>query len=229
MKPKNLISPFSRTERQVMIEDRIWYVPPLMEDYTSFTFPGWEHPLLFNNTNPVSIEYCSGNGAWIASQAKQHQSENWIAVEKKFDRIRKIWSKIKNDNIPNLVGICGEGHCVTENYFPTASIKNIYINFPDPWPKTRHAKHRIIQPTFILQLHRILKVGGLLTIVTDDERYSASLIQTLNAATGFRSQFPSPYYITDYPGYGTSYFEDLWREKGKTIHYHVYQKMDVPS
>lgn len=226
MKPKNLISPFDRANSRIMIEDRVWYIPCQCTDYSSFSFPGWSHPLLFDNAHPISIEYCSGNGAWIESQAKQNPHENWIAVEKKFDRVRKIWSKIKNGNLQNLVAVCGEGNNATKHYFPSASVKNVYVNFPDPWPKTRHAKHRIIQPPFIHEIERILQIGGCLTLVTDDEDYSSKMIAMMNLATGFRSQFPSPYYVTDYPGYGSSYFEEMWRQKGKAIRYHIYQKRD---
>jgi tRNA (guanine-N7-)-methyltransferase len=51
------------------------------------------------------------------------------------------------------------------------------------------------------------------------------MIDVIHRNQGFKSIFESPYFVTTYPDYGSSYFEDLWREKGKTIHYHVFRKL----
>src|ERR1700733_14510049 len=108
MKPDDLKAPFAWNNRRVIVEDHIFYVPTRCETYSNFIFPGWNSPLFFANENPVSIEYCSGNGAWIAEKAKGDPKMNWVAVEKKFMRVRKIWSKIKNLGLNNLIVICGE-------------------------------------------------------------------------------------------------------------------------
>lgn len=100
-----------------MIHDRVWYVPERTAAPSDFVFPGWEHPDLFGNGNPVIMEYCSGNGAWIANKAIQNPHLNWVAVERKFERVRKIWSKVKNHGLANLIVICGEAHNATERFF----------------------------------------------------------------------------------------------------------------
>jgi tRNA (guanine-N7-)-methyltransferase len=224
MKPEDLKHPFRWEERHILFRDRILYIPPQYEDYQSFTFPGWGRTELFSNENPVCIEYCSGNGAWITAKAQHYPQVNWVAVEQKFERVRKIWSKMKNLNLNNLMIICGEGLRATRHYIPDLSVKSVYINFPDPWPKKKHAKNRIIQPSFIEQLHRILEKDGSLILVTDDEPYSDEIIQLFHDYFGFHSELPSPYFTTDYPEYGTSYFEELWRSRGKFIRYHRYRK-----
>lgn len=222
MRPNNLKRPFTWLERCIMIHDRVWYIPDRCEN--SFEFPGWCHELTFTNEHPLYVEYCSGNGDWVAAKALANPHQNWVAVEKKFSRVQKIWSKLKNYQLTNLLIICGEGYRTTSQYFPASKIEEVYINFPDPWPKTRHAKNRLIQPAFILEMHRILKEKGKLTVATDDEAYSNRLIEDFNKTNGFVSQFTAPYYSLDFPNYGTSYFEDLWRQKGKSIRYHIYQK-----
>ncbi|MBA2367901.1 MAG: tRNA (guanine(46)-N(7))-methyltransferase TrmB [Candidatus Protochlamydia sp.] len=224
MKPKNLKAPFQFNQRQILIKDRILFMPDVCDIDRPFTFPGWRSEEIFSSDLPICIEYCSGNGAWIAERAKSEVSVNWVAVERKFDRTRKIWSKVKNFQLENLFMICGEGHSVTSEYFPSACIEGAFINFPDPWPKRKHARHRLIQPRFVQELHRILKTGKLLTIVTDDAVYSSSLIKVMQGIAGFDSIFETPYYVTHYPGYGSSFFEELWREKGKEIRYHVFRK-----
>lgn len=226
MKPHHLKSPFSWNQRHVVVHDRVWYVPDQFDDLASFTFPGWDHPDFFQQQKPICIEYCSGNGGWIAAKAVAEPEFHWVAVEKKFERVRRIWSKIKNYQLCNLLAVCGEGLRATQHYIPSASVKAVYVNFPDPWPKTRHAKHRIVQPRFAAEMTRILEPGGTLTLVTDDEGYSTHMIKVLQQTPGFQSEFAAPYYCTDYPGYGTSYFEDLWRKKGKSIRYHIFRKTE---
>jgi tRNA (guanine-N7-)-methyltransferase len=224
MKPEDLKSPFTWDERHVVISDRIWYVPDQCSTYADFTFPGWNHPDLFGNPNPVKVEYCSGNGAWIADKAERDPSTNWVAIERKFERVRKIWSKVKNRNLSNLLIICGEGYNITTRYFLPDSVNEIFINFPDPWPKKRHAKNRIIQMPFVSEMLRTLKPRGSITFVTDDSDFSEWTIKMVLQDPGFVSSYPEPYYVTDHPEYGTSYFEQLWRDKGKIIRYHQFCK-----
>ncbi len=224
MKPSDLKSPFKWDERQVMIHDRIWYFPKICMQANDYCFPGWNHPETFAREGEICVEYCSGNGAWVAAKAEQNRHQNWLAVELKFERTRKIWSKIKNLQLDNLMVLCGEGYDATRRYFPDESVDAVYVNFPDPWPKTKHAKHRIIQPRFVVEVRRILKPGGLLTMVTDDHNYSKIMVEVPRGCKGFASVYPEPYYVQEYPDYGNSYFEDLWREKGKNIYYHAFRK-----
>lgn len=224
MRPKQLKSPFKWTDRHVTLHDRVFYVPPHCAEYTSYKFPGWEDPAVFGNTNPVVVEYCTGNGAWIAEKALANPHLNWLAVEIRFDRVQKIWSKIKNYQLANLLVVCGEGHLATRLYFPDSSIQEAYINFPDPWPKNRHAKHRLVQSSFLQQIERILDPKGSLILATDDPTYSDLFIEEMQAQTGFSSSYPHPYHHHDWPDYGTSYFDSLWREQGREIRYHRFHK-----
>ncbi len=223
MRPKHLKSPFKWHQRQVVIEDHIWYVPKRCETDT-FVFPGWTHELTFAIDQPINVEFCSGNGDWIAAKALANPHENWVAVEKKFPRVRKIWSKLKNHNIPNLMIICGEGYHVVQTYFSSSTINSIYVNFPDPWPKNAHAKNRLIQPNFIKEMARILKENGSFTFATDDEPYSERVIRDMQETKGFISAISEPFYCHEIPNYGVSFFEELWRNQGKKIRYHIFTK-----
>jgi len=223
MRPSHLKSPFRWHERRVTIEDRVWYVPKRCEN-DSFTFPGWVHDQTFALDQPVNVEFCSGNGDWIAAKALKNPRQNWVAVEKKFPRVQKIWSKLKNHRIPNLLIICGEGYDVIQQYFCSNSVNAVYVNFPDPWPKNSHAKNRLIQPNFILEMTQILKPEGTFTLATDDELYSDRVIKDVHQTGGFSSQLPEPFYCDELHDYGISYFEDLWRKQGKKIRYHIFKK-----
>jgi len=224
MKPKDLRFPFAQQQCCVTIADRIWHIPPRCETYDNFFFPGWDSPELFGNRNPVYVECCSGTGTWIAAQAAKWPHINWVAVEKRFDRVRKIWSKLKNGNLHNLIVICGEAHNATRLYFPSESIQHLFINFPDPWPKRRHAKQRLMQPLFIEELARILSAEASLIFVTDDITCGTCTWDMLKNHQHFASKIPAPGYITQWDDYGSSYFEQLWRSKGRSIQYYHFLK-----
>ncbi|MDP1836301.1 MAG: tRNA (guanosine(46)-N7)-methyltransferase TrmB [Chlamydiales bacterium] len=224
MRPKDLKSPFTWNTRHVTVCDRVWYVPEHCPDYEAFSFSGWHSEQFFGNSNPVIVEYCCGNGHWIEDKAKLHPQRNWLGVEIKFERVRKVWSKIQNNSLPNLMVACGEALKTTQLYMPTASVDEVYVNFPDPWPKTRHTKNRLLQGEFLQELRRILRLDGTITVATDDPGYSNFLIKQFLKAEGFESAYPEPHYINDWPGYGDSYFDALWRAQGKQIRYHRYLK-----
>lgn len=224
MKPEDLKSPFSWHNRYVTIHDRVWYIPGHYDQYQAFSFPGWQHPDTFSANHPVKIEYCSGNGEWITAKALEDPTSNWVAVEMLFVKARRIWSKVKNHQLNNLLVVCGEGRKATSHYFPSTSVSEVFINFPDPWPKRRHSKHRIIQPAFIQEMERILIEGGRFTFVTDDIDYSELMIKVMTRFPNFESCFENRPFTTEMTGYGTSFFEELWRTQGKEIRYHQFYK-----
>ena len=219
MAPKDLKTPFRWETRQVMLADRVLFVPKHYSDYNQFTLPPWEHHTLFGNTNPVRVEYCSGHGHWIIEKALQNPTSNWVAVEIRFDRVRRIWSKLKNHNLSNLLICCGDGRTITREYFPKASVDEVFVNFPDPWPKTCHAKHRLIQPPFIEECARILKKGAQINLVTDDAPYSKQMIKVVSQNPCFESPLSDTSSLKNVEGYGGSFFFDLWKKEGRTIHH----------
>ncbi len=165
------------------------------------------------------IEYCSGNGQWIGARAKQNPQYHWIAVEKKFERARQIWLKAHREGLSNLQIVCGEGVIFTRYYAPQAA--EIYVNFPDPWPKLRHAKHRLIRTPFLQELLRIIPFGGKMTCVTDDPHYAKEMGKEFAKCPQWKLLF----HVHEWPDYGRSFFNDLWKEKGKTMHYLSYERI----
>jgi tRNA (guanine-N7-)-methyltransferase len=209
--------PFKWKDRKVLWHEKVLFVPDRLEVYT---FPEFLIESLFGNSNPLHVEYCSGNGAWVIAKALENPEINWIAVEKKFDRVSKIWSKMQKLQLKNLLIVCGEGLNTTQNYFPDQSIAQVFVNFPDPWPKKRHWKHRIIQQPFLIEMNRVLTKNGKVTFVTDDVDYREIMTTELQLSAKFTPLNADPYYVTTLPGYGSSFFEELWRAKGKEIYYH---------
>lgn len=218
MKPKDLKSTFTWETRAPLLKDKILYVPAYYSKHEEHSIPSVKE--IFGNENPICIEYCSGNGDWILEKAKENPAINWIAVEKQFERVRKVFSKRENRGVKNLLIVCGEAFTFTKYYLTENTIQKIYINFPDPWPKQRHAKHRLIQGEFIEELSRIIVEEGDSVFVTDDTTYSQSIIKDLIQSKLWGSIYTDPYFITNIEDYGYSFFDTLWRKLGKDI-YHM--------
>ncbi len=208
---KDLIIPFTWAERVPILLDRFFYIPGRFDHYEK-EFP------FFDQERPVIIEYCSGNGQWIGERAKQSPNINWIAVEKQFERARKIWLKMQRENLLNLCVVCGEGEIFTRYYAPQAS--EIYVNFPDPWPKRRHSKNRLVHSGFINELLDIVVAGGKATCVTDHADYALEMQREFTKCPEWKFLF----FVNEWPDYGRSFFNDLWKQRGRTIHYLSYEK-----
>lgn len=219
MRPKDLKIPFGWNERRPYLQDNLLYVPEFYpHGKEKFSVPALA-------SSPLYIEYCSGNGLWIAERAKKEPNVLWVAVEKRFDRVRKIWSKSVNENISNLFIVCGFAEDFTQFYLEDSSVDKVFINFPDPWPKERHKKHRIVRDEFLCMLTPKVKKEGDLTLVTDDISYSEEMKSVLKEQKAWQSQLQYPFHKEDVTDYGSSYFEDLWRFKGKTIRHHMYKRL----
>ena len=224
MKPKDLKNPLTWKERRPIIHDRILYVPEYYDRHHEWTFPGWDSPDVFGRVAPIEVEYCAGNGAWILEKAQAHPERNWVAVEIQFERVRKIWSKLHNFQLSNLFIVCGEALTFTKFYVPDGSFSAAYINFPDPWPKERHAKNRLVQEPFVKEMARACAPGATATIVSDHYNYTCQASEAMRANTSWTPRFPEPYYVTEWENYGTSYFDSLWKEQGLTVHYQQFIK-----
>lgn len=213
---KDLIIPFSWAERRPILLDRFFYVPSCYP-HTRQIFP------FFECERPLAIEYCSGNGEWIGQKAKQFPQMNWLAVEKRFERARKIWLRSHRENLSNLWVACSEGFIFTRYYAPKAA--EVFINFPDPWPKRRHAKHRLIQLPFLAELWNVIDEKGKVTCVTDDALYADQILGEFEKCSGWKLFSQKQ----EWPNYGRSYFSDLWEKKGRTIYYLYYEAASKTS
>lgn len=219
MKPKGLKFPFKWEERKAALHDGVLFVPQHYDKHDE-----WVLRKFFDNEGKTFVEYCSGNGDWVINRALQSPGSNWIAVEKRFDRVRKIWSKMRNQNVNNLLIVCGEALTFSRYYLQEGSVAGSFVNFPDPWPKQRQAKHRLIQLPFVEQLERVIERGGEAVFATDDPTYRDQMIEEMQRPL-WRSSCDAPYYTTEWDEYGSSWFERLWKEKGRSIFYLNFMKI----
>lgn len=206
--------PFTWEERRPLLMEKCLYLPKRYVGDAHLGKEVWRDA--FAQKLPLGVEFCSGNGQWIAEMAKRNPQLNWVAVERDFGRARKIWLRLFRYELSNLFVVCGEALEFSRRYLSDHCVAQAWVNFPDPWPKRYHAKHRLIQKPFAEEMRRILASKAPLTLATDDEPYS---IQIDGVFSSWKSAFTPHRYVNELPEYGTSYFHALWLQKQRTIRY----------
>ena len=122
---------------------------------------------LFGNDNPIRIEIGCGKGDFIVGTAAKEPDVNFLAVEKVSDVLMLAAEKVKKSELPNVRVCCVDAKELAE-IFPEGSIDRIYLNFSDPWPKSRHEKRRLTYRTFLEIYKKILKLDGAVYFKTDN-------------------------------------------------------------
>ena len=122
---------------------------------------------LFGNNNSIRIEIGCGKGDFIVGTAAKEPDVNFLAVEKVSDVLVIAAEKVKNSGLSN-VRVCCVDAKELEEIFPEGSIDRIYLNFSDPWPKSRHEKRRLTYRSFLAIYKKILKKDGAIHFKTDN-------------------------------------------------------------
>ena len=139
-------------------------------------------PDIFGNDKPVHFEMGSGSGHWTAQFALRHPEINLIAVEKVAREVRRAKHKAQRRELANVRFVRCDALYFIGQFVADASIDALHIYFPDPWPKNRHARRRVIQSESVNELTRILKSGGVLHIKTDVTPYQDQIVEALGAS-----------------------------------------------
>ena len=140
---------------------------------------------LFGNRNPVELELGAGDGSFIVRHASEHPACNFLAIERLLGRLRKIDRKARTQGLTNLRGMRIEAGYLLERMITPGSLSAIHVYFPDPWPKRRHWKHRLIQPAFATFAHAALADGGIVYLRTDHTAYFEQMLEVFTQASGF--------------------------------------------
>jgi tRNA (guanine-N7-)-methyltransferase len=123
-------------------------------------------PALFHNDNPIVLEIGFGSGDSLFAQAQAHPELNFFGIEVYRTGIAKLCNKLAQANIVNVLYACGDAVEII-NKIAARSLERIQIFFPDPWPKTRHHKRRIVQPAFMTVVAQKLATNGIIHLATD--------------------------------------------------------------
>ncbi len=147
---------------------------------------------LFGNDHPVVLEIGSGKGRFLISGATEQPENNFIGVEKSLHYYRVIRDRVAKRGLPNVRVINHDAFPVVQKMLPDASIREVHIYFPDPWPRPKEQKRRIIRPQVLVEIQRVLAAGGTGIYVTDHREYFENAAPLI--AEFFRSEqrVPAP-------------------------------------
>jgi len=134
---------------------------------------------------PLEIELGSGDGSFLAQYAGLHQARNFIGVERLLGRLRKLDRKVRRLGLENVRAVRMEAAYFLEHLLPPSCAEALHIYFPDPWPKRRHHKHRLINERFPLLAHQALAYGGTVYLRTDDADYFRRMTEVFGACAFF--------------------------------------------
>jgi len=146
--------------------------------------------ILFGNRNPVILEIGFGNGEATWRMAAASPDENFLAVEVHRPGVGHLMLKLEEQGINNVRIACEDAVELLRQRIPPASLSGVRIYFPDPWPKKRHHKRRIVQAPFIDLLSSRMQPGGILHVATDWAPYAEHIIEVMGAHRDFVNTDP---------------------------------------
>ena len=141
---------------------------------------------LFDRDQPLEVELGCGDASFLAEYARQNPQKNFIGVERLLGRLQKLDKKCRRLGLTNTRGVRIESSYFLEYLLPPHSATALHIYFPDPWPKKKHRRHRLINERFPVLARRALAPGGTVFLRTDDPDYFQQMIEVFDAAKEFQ-------------------------------------------
>ena len=156
---------------------------------------------LFPAGRGIQTELGAGDGSFLAAYAQAHPECNFIGVERLLGRLRKIEKKTRRAGLENVRLVRIEADYFIRYLLPANSVEAVHIYFPDPWPKRRHWKNRLVNAEFTNALEKALIPGGAVYLRTDDSPYFAQMLECFAGNVAFE-KFDTPAellrFITDF-------------------------------
>jgi tRNA (guanine-N7-)-methyltransferase len=163
---------------EITRDDLIYELPSILERI--------ELSALFPKSQPLEVELGCGDASFLVNYAAGHPERNFVGVERLLGRIRKLDRKGGRLGLKNLRGLRIESAYFLEYLLPKNSVAALHIYFPDPWPKRKHWKNRLINERFPELAHQVLVPGGIVYLRTDDRDYFAQMTSVFAASPLFR-------------------------------------------
>ncbi|WP_300369133.1 tRNA (guanosine(46)-N7)-methyltransferase TrmB [Brachyspira sp.] len=171
------------------------------------------------------LEIGCGNGKFIVELAMNNKDKYFVGIEYSYKAAKKAVSKAYKRDIKNLTIIFGEANNVIDKYLNGKYFfDKIYLNFPDPWPKKKHAHRRIFNKDFLTKIHPLLKDDGIFYSVTDDDTYALDIMNTIYKESNNFKNILNSEYVHQLEGYGVTLYEEKMRNIGHDIYFFAHSK-----
>lgn len=164
--------------------------------------------------HPLEVDLGSGDGTFLVEMAAHYPERNFLAVERLLGRARKICRKAMRRRLTNVKVLRLESAYTVEWLLPEHSVSRLHLLFPDPWPKKRHHRRRLVTQEFLRGVAGVLQPGGEFLFRTDDWHYYQA-VQGEIERCGF---FAGLDWLGEEEFYPESDFERQWRAAGRPVH-----------
>ena len=169
---------------------------------------------IFGRAAPLHVDLGCGDGSFLCELARQNPDKNFLGTEKLVGRVAKVCRKAAA--LENVRVLSVESSYAVRYLLPEASVETFYLLFPDPWPKRRHHRRRIVTHDFLDSVHRALVNDGVLWIATDQLDYFKQIQQSAQNRSGLAIVNPTASPArTDLP---MTKFERRFREAGSPVY-----------
>ena len=150
----------------------------------------WNFSKLFGRDAPRVLEIGFGNGENLLAQAQAHPEQDFIGIEVHRPGVGYLLNRLAAGRVSNARLICEDAREVLERCVPDRSLDAILLYFPDPWPKKRHHKRRLVQTDFVTLLASKLKSGGVFRTATDWPDYARHIAKLMHGCAEFTALPP---------------------------------------
>jgi tRNA (guanine-N7-)-methyltransferase len=188
------------------------YVP---EDY----FQTLDLESVFPRFAPLEVDLGCGDGSFLVALAKQNPQRNFLGFERLLGRVRSACRKIRHENFGNARVLRIESSYAVAHLLPPNSVSVFYLLFPDPWPKRRHQRRRLVSPVFLESIHRTLVSDGLFIVATDDIDYFNEIRRLADQPKKFGSHPPDEF------NFPPTTFEKRFRDRDSAIYRLMLRKL----
>jgi tRNA (guanine-N7-)-methyltransferase len=178
---------------------------------------------VFGNSRPLALEIGCGTGHFILAQARKQPDINFLAIDIYNKGCLKTCAKIDEAGLQNVRVMRVEARWLMETGLRPESLAAVYINCPDPWPKKRHRRRRLVNRDFLESLAHYLLPGGDFFFSTDFDNYAEDVAGQIRNLPGYGNMLQSDW-VHDLPGYPISKYMQRFLDKGQHIYFIHHQR-----
>jgi tRNA (guanine-N7-)-methyltransferase len=182
---------------------------------------------IFGNNNPLALEIGCGIGDFIAATAAEQPDTNFIAIDYYNKGCYKTCRRIDTLGLGNVRVLREEARQFITERIPTGSLAAVYINCPDPWPKKKHRKRRLVNRVFMEFLREYLAPDAEIFFTTDFDDYGSDVAGMMAGLDGFENRLTPDLYRHELEAYRLSKYMRKFMAEGKRIYFVHYRKTGV--